>query len=199
MRVYQSESPELTSKRMSSIRRSNTTAEVVLRRALWRLGLRYRLHRRDLPGTPDIVLSRRRTVIFIDGDFWHGRRLREDGPEALRATFRGERQDYWTKRIMTNASRDDRINRLLLVSGWTVIRVWDSDVMKATSTLAALFFDLIESHPQEGTAKLIDQRTIADALAKQYSALSAEHANRSAVSVRNDATQDQYLTPRRSP
>lgn len=171
MRAYRAESPEKASKRMRSIKSCDTAPEIVLRRALWRLGLRYRLHRRDLPGNPDIVVAGKRTVIFVDGDFWHGRLLREEGPKALRATFRGERADYWTKRITTNTSRDDQINQLLLEAGWTVIRVWQTDIMRSTPSLATMLFDYIRSRTQTSLGGLVDQRTIADALAKPPSAL----------------------------
>src|SRR4051812_34115001 len=95
-----------TTRLMASVRRKNTAAEVTLRRALWHLGLRYRLHDRLLPGTPDIVFRRARVAVFVDGDYWHGRILVEQGEAALRQTFRKAHRSFWTTKIKRNVERD---------------------------------------------------------------------------------------------
>jgi DNA mismatch endonuclease (patch repair protein) len=93
---------------------------------LWRLGIRYRLHAADLPGKPDIVFRAARVVVFCDGDFWHGRRWSERR-EKLK---RGINASYWTAKIAANMARDRRIARLLRRQGWTVVRLWETDILR---------------------------------------------------------------------
>ena len=105
-------------------RSQNTRAEIALRRALWSLGVRFRLHA-SLPGKPDIVIRRAQTVIFCDGDFWHGRHW-----TIRRAKLaRGSNAKYWIAKIEANIERDRRVTRELRRSGWRVIRVWETDVL----------------------------------------------------------------------
>ena len=111
-------SPEVRSRMMSGIRSKNTRQEVVIRKALHAAGFRYRLHRKDLPGTPDITLPRYRAVIFIHGCFWHGHdcslfRL----PSSNRAT--------WSAKIAGNQHRDAEVSHRLLTAGWRVCTVWE--------------------------------------------------------------------------
>src|SRR6201991_1052779 len=108
----------------SRIKRRNrardTKAEVLLRKELWRCGLRYRLHAPDLPGKPDIVFRSARLVVFCDGDFWHGRRWKQRRDRL----DRGANAPYWTAKIAANMERDRRNNHTLRATGWTVIRLW---------------------------------------------------------------------------
>lgn len=110
-------------------RRRNTKPEILLRRALWAAGVRYRLHVPGLPGRPDIVVRRARLVIFCDGDFWHGRKWHS----RARKLQAGWNSDYWVAKISRNRARDKENNRALRMSGWTVIRVWESDVTRRTT------------------------------------------------------------------
>lgn len=103
-----------------------TFPEVVLRRALSKLGLRYRLHPRNLPGKPDIVFTRVRVAIFVDGDFWHGRNWQS----RKKKLSVGSNSEYWVQKIRANRARDRVHNRQLRKSGWTIIRVWETDVKK---------------------------------------------------------------------
>jgi DNA mismatch endonuclease (patch repair protein) len=104
----------------------DTKVEVLLRKELWRRGLRYRLHAVDLPGKPDIVFRSARVAVFCDGDFWHGRRW----PQRLEKLARGSNAEYWTAKIAANVSRDRRNTRLLRAAGWRVIRLWEIDVLQ---------------------------------------------------------------------
>lgn len=109
---------------MSRIRSSNTKPEVAVRRQLHALGYRFRLHRRDLPGKPDIILPRHRTAIFVHGCFWHqhaGCRL---------ASKPKTRQDYWTPKLAGNVSRDRAAVLALAELGWRVEVVWECDARK---------------------------------------------------------------------
>jgi len=117
---------EIASRIKQRNRSRDTKAEVLLRKELWRRGLRYRLHARDLPGKPDIVFRGVRVVVFCDGDFWHGRRWRE----RQKKLARGANAPYWTAKIAANVARDRRTTRLLRAEGWTVLRLWETDVLR---------------------------------------------------------------------
>lgn len=106
-------------------RKAGTKAELALRRALWQRGLRYRLGQKDLPGSPDLVFRRQRVVVFVDGDFWHGRDW-ERRRERLQA---GSNADYWLAKIGYNRDRDRRNQVLLAELGWRVLRLWETDVL----------------------------------------------------------------------
>jgi len=93
------------------------------------MGYRYRLQSRKLTGRPDIVLPRHRTVIFVDGDFWHGRALREGGEAQLRQVIRGARFEWWRDKLARNVARDAEVTAKLSAEGWNVIRVWESEVI----------------------------------------------------------------------
>jgi DNA mismatch endonuclease (patch repair protein) len=124
----------VTASRIKQRNRSHhTKAEVVLRKELWRRGLRYRLHATDLPGKPDIVFRGARVAVFCDGDFWHGRRWRERQPKLAR----GANAPYWTAKIAANIARDRRNTRLLRTAGWIVVRLWETDVLRDVVRAAA--------------------------------------------------------------
>jgi DNA mismatch endonuclease (patch repair protein) len=127
-------SSEAASRIKQRNRSRDTKAEVLLRKELWRRGLRYRLHAADLPGKPDIVFRAARLLVFCDGDFWHGRRSRE----RLNKLARGSNAPYWTAKIAANVARDRRNTRLLRRAGWTVIRLWETDILRDVSRAASL-------------------------------------------------------------
>lgn len=102
---------------MSKVGQENTGPEVLLRRALHRLGLRYKLHVKVMLGSPDIVFPRFKTVLFVHGCFWH-----RHGCKAT--TMPSSNVDFWSKKFNENVSRDKRIIESLIESGWRVIVVW---------------------------------------------------------------------------
>jgi DNA mismatch endonuclease, patch repair protein len=105
---------------MSRIRAKDTQPELLLRRALWRSGLRgYRLDVKNLPGRPDVAWKKHRLAVFVDGAFWHGH------PSAFRAGKSGE---YWDRKIQRNMERDRKADAALGDLGWSVLRFWDFDV-----------------------------------------------------------------------
>lgn len=116
------------SKIMRAVRRANTKPELLVRKQLHALGLRFRLHPRTLPGTPDIVLRKHRVVIFVHGCFWH----RHD--DCRYATTPKTRQDYWLPKFAANMERDARKTADLEALGWRVLVVWECE----TRNLAAL-------------------------------------------------------------
>lgn len=112
-------------KNMSHIRSKNTKPEILLRKALWHCGLRYWKNYKKLPGTPDIVITRYRIAIFVDGDFWHARGHEEHPGEQI-----GTNKDFWQKKLKRNVERDKEVNDELTESGWLVLRFWESDIKK---------------------------------------------------------------------
>jgi DNA mismatch endonuclease (patch repair protein) len=109
---------------MALIRNRDTKPEMIVRRLLHRLGYRYRLHRPDLPGKPDIVFGKRRKVIFIHGCFWH----RHPDPTCRLARLPKTRLDFWGPKLSANADRDKRHEEALRQLGWNVMVVWECDL-----------------------------------------------------------------------
>ena len=116
-------SKEKRRKIMQRVKSHDTKPEILLRKALWHRGMRYRKNWRALPGTPDIALTRRKIAIFVDGDFWHARG-HEDNPGEQVAS----RQAYWKKKLTRNVERDKDVNEALTQLGWLVLRFWESDI-----------------------------------------------------------------------
>lgn len=112
-------------KNMSHIRAEDTKPERLLRLALWHRGIRYRKNYQKLTGKPDIVLTRYRIAVFVDGDFWHGRGHEQD-PGGQVATNR----EFWQRKIGRNVERDREVNDALLAAGWLVLRFWESDIRR---------------------------------------------------------------------
>jgi DNA mismatch endonuclease, patch repair protein len=106
---------------MRAVPRENTAPEIVVRRLLQADGFRYRLHRKDLPGTPDIVLPRYRVVIFAHGCFWHRHR------DCSKATMPKARAEFWQAKFDRNVQRDADNEAKLRALGWRVIIVWECD------------------------------------------------------------------------
>ena len=106
------------SQNMARIRGKGTKPEMQVRRLVHGLGYRYRLHRADLPGRPDLVFSSRRKVIFVNGCFWH------QHPGCKRAGIPSTSRDFWIRKLTGNQARDDRNTSLLEIAGWKVLTVW---------------------------------------------------------------------------
>lgn len=112
-------SPKERSERMARVRAKDTRPELLVRRLVFSLGYRYRLHARDLPGRPDLVFRKRRKVIFIHGCFWH-----RHGTCAL-ARLPRSRLDFWVPKLEGNKLRDRRNKRALTKGGWKVLTIWE--------------------------------------------------------------------------
>jgi DNA mismatch endonuclease, patch repair protein len=117
-------SPRASVAARGSSRKADTKPELLLRVALRKEGLRYRKNRRDLPGIPDIVFASARLVVFVDGDFWHGK----DWKKRKMKLSGGHNANYWVRKIEMNISRDREQNQKLCHEGWTVLRVWESEI-----------------------------------------------------------------------
>lgn len=109
---------EKRSEIMKAVKRSNTKPELILRRALYAAGIRYRLHRSDLPGTPDIVIGRHRIAIFVHGCFWH----RHEG--CKKSKLPRTRREWWEKKFEQNVARDEKANADLERNRWVVVVAW---------------------------------------------------------------------------
>jgi DNA mismatch endonuclease (patch repair protein) len=120
--------PDRRSVIMSKVGQKNTVPEMILRRALHASGYRYRLHRRDLPGSPDLVFSSRRKVIFVHGCFWHGHDCRWGAAPKSRA-------EYWLPKIEANRVRDNLALTKLSEMGWQPMVVWQCELRDPESTI----------------------------------------------------------------
>jgi DNA mismatch endonuclease (patch repair protein) len=133
---------KVTSRMMAAVRNKDSKAELALRRALHARGLRYRLHARDITGHPDIVIRSRRLAVFVDGDMWHGNEHKRRGLSSL-ADLYPTRTAWWVDKIERNMRRDREVNEQLAAAGWTVVRIWESEVLEnpqkaADQVMAAL-------------------------------------------------------------
>ena len=109
---------------MRRIRSQDMKPELLVRRLLHGLGYRYRLHRVDLPGKPDIVFASRKKVIFVHGCFWHG----HDDPNCVDGRRKPKSNlDYWLPKLARNKARDEQQQRELKANGWSVLAVWECE------------------------------------------------------------------------
>lgn len=128
---------------MRRVGSKDTAPELAMRRILREMGLRYRLHCRDLAGRPDIVLSRSRVAIFVDGDLWHGGQWMRRGLASVEEQFHGENREYWVRKIRRNMLRDLRITTTLLNAGWRVLRLWESSIATSPVTMTEVMRRMI--------------------------------------------------------
>lgn len=123
-------SPQRRSWNMSRIRGKDTRPEILLRKALFARGVRYRLHKRDLPGKPDIVFPSRRLAIFVNGCFWH----RHEGCNFT--TTPTTRKEFWQDKFSATVARDQRNIEVLNRAGWAVIVVWQCEIENDLDAIA---------------------------------------------------------------
>ncbi len=126
-------SPRASVAARGSSNKKNTACEIVLRRALTALGLRYRIDAADLKGRPDIVFRAARVAVHCDGDFWHGRNLEE----RIAKLSTGHNAPYWVAKIQGNVARDARSTAALEADGWLVLRYWEKDIHADAGRIAA--------------------------------------------------------------
>lgn len=127
------------SKRMANIKGKNTKAEVLLRKVLWANGIRFRIHVKNMPGKPDIVINKYRLAIFVDGSFWHGFQW-----QKKKLTIKSNAK-FWMPKIERNMQRDQANQKLLEEAGYTVMRFWDHDVTNILSKCLNQIFLYIEA------------------------------------------------------
>ncbi|MCF8208026.1 MAG: DNA mismatch endonuclease Vsr [Rhodoferax sp.] len=112
-------SPATRSRMMSGINAKNSRPEMLVRRLLHSAGFRFRLHRKDLPGTPDIVLPKFKIAIFVNGCFWHSH------SECNYAKVPATHSEFWVKKLAANVARDKAAEEKLIATGWRVLCVWE--------------------------------------------------------------------------
>lgn len=134
--------PEQRHKNMSHIKAKDTKIECMLRKALWQKGYRYRKNYKQLPGKPDIVLTKYRIAIFCDSEFFHGKDF-ESLKEQLK---KSKNADFWINKIQKNIDRDVEVEKALKSLGWTVLRFWGKDIKKnideCIKTIDECIFDM---------------------------------------------------------
>lgn len=123
---------------MAQVRSKDTKPELVVRSILHRLGYRFRIHRKGLPGKPDIVLPKHSTVIFVNGCFWHGH------PDCKRSSLPKSRQDFWKEKIEANVERDRRAQEKLTKQGWNVVIVWQCQISSESDWAKSLMESIHE-------------------------------------------------------
>lgn len=119
-----------TSRIMAAVKGRDTKPELALRRVLHARGLRYRVHPRDVTGRPDLVNRARRVAVFVDGDFWHGnpREWQRRGYASMEEQFPEGKREHWSAKLRRNIARDHEVTAALESDGWTVVRLWESEV-----------------------------------------------------------------------
>ena len=141
---------------MKNIHGRDTKIEVILRKALWSKGYRYRKNYKKLPGSPDIVLTKYKIAIFCDGEFFHGK----DWDTLKKRLEKSNNSEFWINKISRNIERDDEINKKLDFEGWTVIRFWGEDIKKHTDECAKVveetIFDSMEFEEQKKNIDGVD-------------------------------------------
>ena len=139
------------SRNMGQVRSKNTSPELIVRKVCHRLGFRYRLHAKGLPGTPDLVFAGRRKVIFVHGCFWH----RHAG--CKRASMPTTRKEFWEAKFARNIARDEDALRSLKGKGWQVLVLWEcelKDLAALEETLSRYLNKAVEPHSTEISAEL---------------------------------------------
>ena len=124
---------EKRSRNMSAIKSKNTKPEIAVRKLLHSMGFRFRLHRKDLPGSPDIVLPKYKTVIFVHGCFWHRHE------NCKYASTPKTRQEFWEAKFRDNINRDKLNQENLSSKGWKIIVVWECEIKDKDFDLNRLF------------------------------------------------------------
>ncbi|HEX6123353.1 MAG TPA: DNA mismatch endonuclease Vsr [Ktedonobacterales bacterium] len=145
---------------MRKVRSRDTAPEVAFRKALWARGVRYHVCPPDLPGKPDIVIPSHQVAIFIDGDFWHGGQWRRRGLTTLEDQFRATTtRGYWLQKIRRNIQRDCRNTAALQRDGWTVLRIWESQVSRDLEACVAMTLRILDDELKPSPRDLVPQMT----------------------------------------
>ena len=130
--------PEI-SKRMSKVKTKRNKPETLLAKALWHKGYRYYLNNRKLIGTPDITITKFNIAIFIDGEFWHGKYIKEF------ESRNHNNKEYWLEKIHENIKHDSYVTKKLQQDGWNVDRFWSKDIMHDLDDCITVIEDYIQS------------------------------------------------------
>ena len=143
-------------KNMQHVRGKDTKPEIILRKALWNRGYRYRKNYKLLPGKPDIVLTKQKICIFVDSEFFHGKGFESDYKSTKYSSLREQLEhsnnsEFWLKKIKRNMERDREVDAELRSLGWTVLRFWSRQVLRQTDECIqtveeAIFYTITEEY-----------------------------------------------------
>jgi DNA mismatch endonuclease (patch repair protein) len=146
------------SKIMGRVRSINTTPEIAVRRALHSAGFRFRLHRKDLPGTPDVVLRKHRLCLFINGCFWHRHR------GCSRATFPATNEEFWTTKFKRTQERDKVALQELDQLGWRTLIIWECETKNPVAIIRVVkrFLGFRKQYPSRTGRRMPKTRRVSD-------------------------------------
>lgn len=130
--------PEQRHKNMQAVKNKDSEIEILLRRALWKRGVRYRKNVKSIFGHPDIAFIGKKVVVFCDSEFWHGYDWEHKNAEIK------SRREFWIPKIERNIERDKEVNKYLEEQGWTVIRFWGKEIKKDAEACADLIVRILE-------------------------------------------------------
>jgi DNA mismatch endonuclease (patch repair protein) len=133
----------ITSQIMGKIKRRDTAPELILRRALHSMGIRYRVDSKKIFGRPDISIMKYKLAVFVDGDFWHGNEHNIRRLSRLEDLF-PTNSGFWCKKIQANIERDRQVSQRLSQEGWTVIRIWASVILSNPNEAAKSIYSVLE-------------------------------------------------------
>lgn len=131
--------PEQRRKNMQAVKNKDSQIELLLRKELWKRGLRYQKNRTDIFGKPDIVFKGKKIAIFCDSEFWHGYNW-----EERKKDFKSH-QEFWIPKIERNMKRDTEVTNKLESEGWTVLRFWGKEIKKETEKCANIIEKAVQS------------------------------------------------------
>lgn len=131
--------PEIVSYTMSRVKSKDSKMEIILRKALWTAGLKYRKHYKKVVGTPDIAFVGKKVAVFCDSSFWHGLDF------EIQKKKLGHNREYWLQKIERNMSRDKYVNKILAEEGWLVIRCSDKEIFSDVTKCVERILQAIES------------------------------------------------------
>lgn len=129
---------EARRRNMQAVRNKDSNIELALRKALWQQGIRYRKHKRDIIGKPDIAFVGKKVAVFCDSEFWHGKDW-----EVRKHDFKSH-QSFWIPKIERNIQRDTEVNQALEASGWLVLRFWGKDILKNPDEVVEKILDKLK-------------------------------------------------------
>lgn len=135
--------PEQRRKNMQAIKSSDTTIELLLRKALWAKGIRYRKNYKGLIGKPDIAITKYKIAVFCDSDYWHGYDW-ENRNKRIKSN-----RDYWIPKIERNMKRDKEVSAALEEQGWTVLRFWEWQIRRETDQCVNIILNAVYTKKNE--------------------------------------------------
>lgn len=135
--------PEQRRKNMQAIKSSDTTIELLLRKALWAKGIRYRKNYKGLIGKPDIAITKYKIAVFCDSDYWHGYDW-ENRNKRIKSN-----RDYWIPKIESNMKRDKEVSAALEEQGWTVLRFWEWQIRRETDQCVNIILNAVYTKKNE--------------------------------------------------